>query len=134
LKTLVKFASERNILEFLDVKSTRALEKSNCPFIFLLLLLLLFILIANGFLPGGSGNTIRHNTQISHITQNNIPHSNKHSTQNYTNNKGHTAHNEYNANTSTTTTNTIPESSSDTKHEAIFLYDLSKQWTRSQLY
>jgi hypothetical protein len=34
--------------------------------------LLLFILTANGFLPGGSGNTIRHNKQITHITQNNI--------------------------------------------------------------
>jgi hypothetical protein len=60
-----------------------------------LLFLLLFILTANGFLPGGSGTTIRHNTQITHITQN------------YTNNKGHTTHNEYNANTITTATNTI---------------------------
>jgi hypothetical protein len=34
---------------------------------------------------------------------NNTPHSNKHSTQNYTNNKGHTTHNECNANTITTT-------------------------------
>jgi hypothetical protein len=66
--------------------------------------LLLFILTANGFLPGGSGTTIRHNTQITHITQNNTPRSN---TQNYTHNKGHTTHNEYNANTITTTTNTI---------------------------
>jgi hypothetical protein len=31
----------------------------------------LFILTANGFLPGDSDNTIRHNTQITHITQNN---------------------------------------------------------------
>jgi hypothetical protein len=31
----------------------------------------------------------------------------KHSTQNYTNNKGHTTHNEYNANAITTTTTTI---------------------------
>jgi hypothetical protein len=31
----------------------------------------LFILTANGFSPGGSGTTIRHNTQITHITQNN---------------------------------------------------------------
>jgi hypothetical protein len=73
---------------------------------------LLFILIANGFLTGGSGTIIRHNTQITHITQNNIPRSNKtqqtkHSKQNYTNNKGHTTHNEYNANTVTTITNTI---------------------------
>jgi hypothetical protein len=50
----------------------------------LLLLLLLFILTANGDLAGDSGTKIRH------------------STQNYTNNKGHT-HTEYNANTITTT-------------------------------
>jgi hypothetical protein len=37
----------------------------------LLLLLLLIILTANGFLPGGSGNKIRHKKQITHITQNN---------------------------------------------------------------
>jgi hypothetical protein len=36
-----------------------------------ILLLLLFILTANGFLPGGSGYTIRYNKQITHITQNN---------------------------------------------------------------
>jgi hypothetical protein len=34
-------------------------------------LLLLFILTENGFLPGGSGYTIRHNKLITHITQNN---------------------------------------------------------------
>jgi hypothetical protein len=34
--------------------------------------ILLFILTANGFSPGGSGTTIRHNTQTTHITQNNI--------------------------------------------------------------
>jgi hypothetical protein len=33
--------------------------------------LLIFILTANGFSPGGSGTTIRHNTQTTHITQNN---------------------------------------------------------------
>jgi hypothetical protein len=54
------------------------------------------VLTENWCLPGGSGTTIRHNTQIT-----------KHSTQNYTNNKGHTTHNEYNANTIITTTNTI---------------------------
>jgi hypothetical protein len=52
-------------------------------------------LTANGFLPGGSGTTVRHNTQITHHTQT------KHSTQSYTNNKGHTTHNEHNANTIT---------------------------------
>jgi hypothetical protein len=29
----------------------------------------LFILTENGFLPGGSGAAIRHNTQITHHTQ-----------------------------------------------------------------
>jgi hypothetical protein len=48
--------------------------------------LLLSILTANGFVPGGSGITIRHKTQITHHTQT------KHSTQNYTNNKEHTTH------------------------------------------
>jgi hypothetical protein len=43
----------------------------------LLLLLLLFI-TANGFSPGGSGTTIRHNTQITHITQNNTTHKSTH--------------------------------------------------------
>jgi hypothetical protein len=57
-----------------------------------------FIYTANGVLPGGSVTTIRHNTQITHITQNNTLHS-KHSTQNYTSNEGHTTQNEYNANT-----------------------------------
>jgi hypothetical protein len=37
----------------------------------------------------GSDTTIRYKTQITHITQNNTPHS-KHSTENYTSNKGHT--------------------------------------------
>jgi hypothetical protein len=63
-----------------------------------LLLSLLFILTADGVLLGGSGTTIRDNTQITHITQNNTPRSKKHSTQNYTNNKGHTTRNEYNYN------------------------------------
>jgi hypothetical protein len=43
----------------------------------LLLLLLLFILAANGFSPGGSGTTIRHSTQITHVTQYKTPRSNK---------------------------------------------------------
>jgi hypothetical protein len=58
-------------------------------------LLLLFILTANGYLPGGSGTTIRHNKQIKHITQN------------YTNDKGHMTHKEYNENTITITTTII---------------------------
>jgi tRNA(Arg) A34 adenosine deaminase TadA len=61
---------------------------------------IIIILTANGVLPGGSGTTIRHNTQITHQNQT------KHSTLNYTNNKGHTTHNEYNENTLTTTTET----------------------------
>jgi hypothetical protein len=61
--------------------------------------ILFIFLIANGFLPGGSGTTIRHIAQITHIAQNNTPPSNKHVTQNYKNNEGHTTHNEYNANT-----------------------------------
>jgi hypothetical protein len=61
-------------------------------------LLLLFNLTANGFLPGGNGTTVRHNTQkymshkITHYAQT------KHSIQSHTNNKGHISHthNEYN--------------------------------------
>jgi hypothetical protein len=45
--------------------------------LFLFIFTYLFILTANGFLPGGSGTTIKHNTQITHITQNNTPPSNK---------------------------------------------------------
>jgi hypothetical protein len=37
----------------------------------------IFILTANRFLPGGSCTAIRHNTQITHITQNNTPRSDK---------------------------------------------------------
>jgi hypothetical protein len=40
-------------------------------------------------------NKTQHANNTSH---NNIPHSNKHSTQNYTQNKGHTTHKEYNYN------------------------------------
>jgi hypothetical protein len=39
-----------------------------------LLLLLLFILTANEFLPDGSGTAIRHNTHITHITENSTAH------------------------------------------------------------
>jgi hypothetical protein len=53
---------------------------------------LLFILTANGFLPGGSRTTIRHNTQITHIKQNTHHAQTKQSTQNYTHNKEHTTH------------------------------------------
>jgi hypothetical protein len=74
----------------------------------LFLFIYLFILTANGFLHSGSGTTIRYNTQITLITQNITHHAQtKHSTQNYTHNRGHTTHNEHNVNTITTTTNTI---------------------------
>jgi hypothetical protein len=71
--------------------------------LFLFVFTYLFTLTANGFLPIGSGTTTRHNTQITHITQNNTQ--TKHVTQNYKNNEGQTTHNEYSANTITTTIN-----------------------------
>jgi hypothetical protein len=44
---------------------------------------------ANGFLPSGSGTTIRHNTKM-HISHKISHHAQtKHSSQSYTNNKGH---------------------------------------------
>jgi hypothetical protein len=49
--------------------------------IIIIIIIILFIQTKNGFLPGGSGTTIRLNTQITNHTQT------KHSTQNYTNNK-----------------------------------------------
>jgi hypothetical protein len=55
---------------------------------------LLFISGANGDLPGGSGTTIRHNTQI-HISHKLTHHAQtKHNILSYTNNKGHITHNE----------------------------------------
>jgi hypothetical protein len=45
------------------------------------------------FLHSGSDTTIRHNTQITHITQNNTPHSNK-----AQHTKLHTTQNEYSEN------------------------------------
>jgi hypothetical protein len=60
-------------------------------------------LTANKVFPCGSRTTIRHNTnktsqKITHHSQT------KHNIQNYSHNKGHTIHNEYNTNTITTTT------------------------------
>jgi hypothetical protein len=73
---------------------------------FLTIFSILLLFNCKWFLPGGSGTTIRHNTQITHITQNNTPRSNK--TQHAKRHKqGHTTHNEYNANTITSTTDTI---------------------------
>jgi hypothetical protein len=46
-------------------------------------------------------NKTQHTNNTHHT--NNTPHSNKHSTQTYKNIKGHTTHNECNANTITTT-------------------------------
>jgi hypothetical protein len=67
-------------------------HKQNCDF----LLLVSFILTANGFLPGGSGTTIRHN---SHITQNNkkIKRNTAHKTT-HTINTLHAIHNNHNYN------------------------------------
>jgi hypothetical protein len=45
--------------------------------IIIIIIIIIIILTADGFLPGGSDTTIRHNTQITHITQNNTTHSNK---------------------------------------------------------
>jgi hypothetical protein len=62
----------------------------------------------NVVLTGGNNTTIRHNTQIIHISQNNTPNlQTTYTTQKYKNNDGHTTHNEYNANTITAISNTI---------------------------
>jgi hypothetical protein len=37
----------------------------------IIIIIIIIILTANGFLPGGNVYTIRHNKQITHITQNN---------------------------------------------------------------
>jgi hypothetical protein len=71
--------------------------------VIIIIIIIIIILTANRFLPGGSGTTIRHNTQhtshkITHHAQT------KYSTKSYTNNKGHTTHKDYNANTITATT------------------------------
>jgi hypothetical protein len=62
------------------------------------LLLLIFILTDNGFSLGGSGTTITYNTQITRITQNNTPRSDKTHHTNLHNHKGHTTHNECSVN------------------------------------
>jgi hypothetical protein len=36
-----------------------------------IIIIIIIILTANGYLPGGSGTIIRHNTQITNFTQNN---------------------------------------------------------------
>jgi hypothetical protein len=60
-----------------------------------------------GFLPGGSDTTIRHNTQITHITQNNTPYSNRNTAHRTTQTIKDIIYNEYNANKIRTITNTI---------------------------
>jgi hypothetical protein len=45
--------------------------------IIIIITIIIIILTANGFVPGGNDATIKHNTQITHITQNNKPRSNK---------------------------------------------------------
>jgi hypothetical protein len=47
-----------------------------------------------------SSTTIKHNTHIKHVTKITHHPETKHVKQNYTNNKGHTTHNEYNSNPS----------------------------------
>jgi hypothetical protein len=63
--------------------------------ILLLLIYFYYYLNCKWFLPGGNGTAIRH-TQIH--TSHKITHhaQTEHSTQSYTNNRGHIAHNEYN--------------------------------------
>jgi hypothetical protein len=46
------------------IHNLKNISKCTCCII----IFLLFILTANGSLPSGSGTTIRHNTQITHIT------------------------------------------------------------------
>jgi hypothetical protein len=66
----------------------------NIIIIIIIIIIYFFILTANGFVPGSSGTAIRHNTQITHITQKTHHTQTKYRTQNYTNNKGHTTHND----------------------------------------
>jgi hypothetical protein len=68
--------------------------------------IIIFIIIylnCKWVLPSGSDTAIRLIAQITHITENNRPYSDKTQHTNYKNNKGHTTHNEYNANTITNT-------------------------------
>jgi hypothetical protein len=59
------------------------------------------------FSSGGSGTTLRHNTQI-HVSHKITHHAQtKQSTQSYTNNKGHIIHNEYNAEKLTSSCNRL---------------------------
>jgi hypothetical protein len=58
---------------------------------FIIIVIIVIITTANGLLSCGSGTAIRRTTEITHH-QSNHPET-KHSTQNYTNNKGHTTHN-----------------------------------------
>jgi hypothetical protein len=55
------------------MRSTRTLP----PILFKIYFFIIYYLAVNGFLPGGSGTTIIHNTQMTHITQNNTPRSNE---------------------------------------------------------
>jgi hypothetical protein len=71
-----------------------------------ILLLCIYLKLQMCFYPVAVCHNETQHTNNTHHT-NDAPHSTKHSTQNYTNNKGHTTHNEYNANILTATTNTI---------------------------
>jgi hypothetical protein len=62
-------------------ENAHAVEQKTC--VSLLLFYYHFVSTAKGVLHGGSDTTRRHKAQITHITQNNIPHSNKTQHKNY---------------------------------------------------
>jgi hypothetical protein len=64
------------------------LVHTNWLLTFFIIIIIIIILTANGVLPGGSGYTIRHNTQNNTTIKRNTA-------QNYTHNKGHTTQIEY---------------------------------------
>jgi hypothetical protein len=70
-RIVINPVNEKILLRFTGRLGLCATYNFNMLHKILSLLLLLFIFTANSFLPGGSGNTIRHNKQITHITQNN---------------------------------------------------------------
>jgi hypothetical protein len=72
-------------------------------FIIIIIIIIIYLFIylinytASGFLPGGSGTTVRHNTRMAHQIKINTAHKTTHTT------KETLAHSEYNENTLTTT-------------------------------
>jgi hypothetical protein len=61
----------------------------------IIIIFIIVYLTADGFLPGCSGYTVRHNKQITHITQNNTT-IKRNTAHKATHNKGHTTQNAYN--------------------------------------